>query len=108
MCAFGAVWNGRSVGEMYLRAEDGPVTARVLSDSSSMGVMGGGGVSGGDGDVTGVDARGEGVMGLVTDKVLLGLRERCERCERDGDPTPAVAGVTSPPAASKMLPRSLP
>ena len=98
---------------MYLRAEDGPEAVTVPSDSSSsIGVIGGGGVSGGEGDVTGVAARGEEVIGLVADKALLGRRERCERCERDdapaGDPTLAGAGVTSPPAASRMLPRSLP
>ena len=113
MFALGAVWNGKSVGEMYRRLFDCPETAVVPepSPSSSIGVIGGGGVAGGDGDVTGLVARGDEAMGVDDARPVRGARrERCERREREeapaGDPT--VIGVTSPPAASKMLPRSLP
>lgn len=111
--ALGAVWNGMSVGEIYLRGLDGPEPARaVLSDSSSIGVMGGGGVSGVPADDIGLAARGEGAKGDVEDRALRALRERWERRDREeapaGEPTVLGDGVSSPPAASKMLPRSLP
>lgn len=48
--ALGGSWKGRSVGDMYLRDVDAAPSAPV-SISSSMGVMGGGGVSGGVGEV---------------------------------------------------------
>lgn len=113
MFAFGAVWYGMSVGEMYLRALDGPGAAvTVLSDSSSMGVIGGGGESGGVGEETGLAVKGEAAKGDVEDSPWRGLRARCVRRERDeaspGDPTVLEYGITSPPAASRILPRSLP
>ena len=109
---WGAVWNGKSVGDMYRRPDDEPGAAEP-SDSSSIGVIGGGGVSGGVGDVKGVEVRGDAASGLVAVyRVPLGLRVRCERLEREdapaGDPAVLGEGVTSPPAASRMLPRSLP
>lgn len=111
MCALGAVWKGVSVGEMYLR-EDGPAAVTVLSDSSSMGVMGGGGVSGGVGDEAGLPARGDDANGDAAASALRALRERCDLRERDeapaGEPTVIGDGVMSPPAASRILPRSLP
>ena len=73
-----AVWNGMSVGEMYLRAVDGPGPGAgiVPSESSSRGVIGGGGVSGGVGDPMGVADRGEEARGVVVDSALRALRER--------------------------------
>ena len=77
MLALGAVWKGMSVGEIYLRGLDGPEPARaVLSDSSSIGVMGGGGVSGVPAADIGLAARGEGAKGDVDDRALRALRER--------------------------------
>lgn len=113
MFALGAVWNGRSVGEMYRRPVDGPGTdmVAVLSISSSIGVIGGGGVPGGEGEFIGLAARGEEAMGADDASPARGARrERCDRRDRDDAPAgePTVMGVTSPPAASNMLPRSLP
>ena len=93
---------------MYLLAVDGPgVTVVALSDSSSMGVIGGGGVPGGEGEDSGLVGEGEGGT-----SALRALRERWDRREREeppaGDPTVLGIGVMSPPAARRMLPRSLP
>ena len=61
---------------------------------------------------SGLAARGEGAKGDVEDRALRALRERWERRDREeapaGEPTVLGDGVSSPPAASKMLPRSLP
>ena len=71
----GGAWNGVSVGEIYLREGEGPSVA-VDSDSSSMGVIGGGGVSGGEGEVKGLPRSGDDSTGVVLESVLLGRRER--------------------------------
>ena len=114
MLALGAVWKGRSVGDKYLRELEGPAPS-VGSGSSSMGVIGGGGVTGGEGEAKGLPRSGEDSIGALTDKPDRGLRDRCERRERveapaglAGEPTPLGTGVISPPAASSMLPTSLP
>jgi len=105
----GGAWNGRSVGEIYLREDEGLDV--LASGSSSMGVIGGGGVSGGEGDVNGLPRKGDDSTGVFTVRLLLGRRDRCERRERveapAGEPMAGI-GVISPPAASKILPRSLP
>lgn len=109
----GGVWNGRSVGDMYLSgAFEGPATS---PGSSSMGVIGGGGVMGmgGDREVSGAPLSGEEASGAEEEPGGLGLRDRCARREDTGEaPTggePTVpAGRTPPPTSSRMLPRSLP
>ena len=73
--ALGGVWKGMSVGEMYLREADGPAPVRE-SDSSSIGVIGGGGVDGGEGEVMGLPRRGEDSTGADDDNPDLGRRER--------------------------------
>lgn len=92
--------------------DDGP--APPCGDSSSIGVIGGGGVSG-VGPAT--DARrGEDAAGAFHD-VCFGRRKRCD--ERlglgdggeEGDPEvfePWLLARTPPPTSSRMLPRSLP
>lgn len=114
MSTLGGAWNGISVGEMYLREVDGPA-APAESDSSSMGVMGGGGVSGGEGEARGLPRKGDDSMGADVACPTLGLRERCERRDLVEAPaglpeeiTSAFMGVICPPDASKMLPASLP
>ena len=105
-----------SVGDTYRLeldgAPEGPAADPPSEGSSSIGVIGGGGVSGGDGDVKGLPRRGDDSIGAELDSTLRGRRERWERRERDdaaaGDPTVLGAGETSPPACNKMLPRSLP
>ena len=113
---FSGVWNGMSVGETYLREEEGalegPAIDALSDGSSSIGVMGGGGVSGGEGDVSGLLRSGDDSIGADVESVLRGRRERWERRERDdaaaGDPRELGAGEISPPACRRILPRSLP
>ena len=71
----GGAWNGRSVGEMYLRDVDGSGPIKV-SGSSSIGVMGGGGVDGGDGEVRGLPRKGDDSMGADDERPERGLRDR--------------------------------
>lgn len=103
-----------SVGEKYLQEVDGP-SPFAESGSSSMGVMGGGGVIGGEVGVNGLPRSGEDSIGVEEEMPVRGLRDRWERRDRveppaglAGDPTPLGNGVISPPAARRMLPTSLP
>jgi len=71
----GGVWNGRSVGDMYLLLTfDGPAASL---GSSSMGVIGGGGVTGigGERDEIGAARKGEEASGAEEDGGL-GRRAR--------------------------------
>jgi len=71
----GAVWNGKSVGDMYLLPTlEGPAASL---GSSSMGVIGGGGVTGigGERDEIGAVRKGEEASGAEED-VGFGRRER--------------------------------
>lgn len=74
--------------------------------------MGGGGVSGVPDDDIGLAARGEDPNGDVDESALRALRERWERRDREeapaGDPAVLGEGMSSPPAARSILPRSLP
>lgn len=72
---FGGSWKGASVGDTYLR-EGECAKDPLASDSSSMGVIGGGGVSGGEGDLRGFPRRGDDSTGVEVERILLGLRER--------------------------------
>lgn len=56
-----------SVGEMYPLDPDGPDP--FASISSSIGVIGGGGVSGGEGEATGVSRNGEDSAGAEVDNL---------------------------------------
>jgi len=79
------VWNGVSVGEMYLPEVDGPgpATAFPASDNSSMGVIGGGGVNGGGGVISGLLNRGDGRFPVARAE-RFGRRDRCDE-RRPGD-----------------------
>ena len=67
MFAFGGVWKGISVGEMYPLDPADPLT--LESGSSSIGVIGGGGVSGGDGEATGVSRNGDDSAGAEVESL---------------------------------------
>jgi hypothetical protein len=72
----GAVWNGKSVGDMYvLFTFEGPA---VSFGSSSMGVIGGGGVSGKGGERVEIGAarKGEEASGAEDEDGGFGLRAR--------------------------------
>lgn len=73
--ALGGAWKGRSVGEMYLREVEGPSLDKD-SGSSSIGVIGGGGVAGGDGEVNELPRRGEDSTGAEDERPERGLLER--------------------------------
>lgn len=73
----GAVWNGKSVGDMYLLFTfEGPAT--VSLGSSSMGVIGGGGLTGrgGERDEIGAVRKGDDASGAEDDDGGLGRRGR--------------------------------
>ena len=80
---------------MYLRDVEGPVPFGV-SGSSSIGVIGGGGVPGGEGDARGLPRRGEESTGAEVERLERGLRDRCERRERV-EPPAGLAGEPIPP-----------
>lgn len=71
---FGGVWKGKSVGDRY----PWPVEGSVLSGSSMIGVIGGGGVLGSPVcDDMGAPLSGEEATGIDdAESVLFGLRER--------------------------------
>ena len=73
--ALGGAWKGMSVGEMYLRDDEGPAPVED-SGSSSIGVMGGGGVGGGDGEVKGLPRSGDDSIGADEEKPERGLLDR--------------------------------
>jgi len=82
------VWNGVSVGEIYLPELDGPGPATAsswapASDNSSMGVIGGGGVNGGGGVSSGL-LRGDGRKFPVARVERFGRRDLCVE-RRPGD-----------------------
>lgn len=100
------------MGDIYLPCTfEGPASS---ADSSSMGVMGGGGVGGvvGMREVMAAPVSGEDAIGADDGPGGLGRRDLCERREDAGDdPTggdPTPEGLPPPPTSSKMLPRSLP
>lgn len=109
---FAGRWKDKSVGDIYPWAFEGPASS---GGSSSMGVMGGGGVDGVDGmrELRGVPVSGEDARGADEGPVGLGRLDLCERREDAGDaatggePTPEGL-APPPPTSSKMLPRSLP
>jgi hypothetical protein len=111
---FGGVWNGISVGEIYLLCTfEGPAASL---GSSSIGVIGGGGDNdlGGDRDEIGAARNGEEASGAEEDDGGFGLRARCDRRDGVGEEAPgvlcgvALIGLTPPPTSSRILPRSLP
>ena len=82
------VWNGVSVGEIYLPELDGPGPATAFSwtpasDNSSMGVIGGGGVNGGGGVISGLLSGDDGRFPVARVE-RFGRRDRCVE-RRPGD-----------------------